>query len=82
MSGEPLFEGVSENASGEVPAGAALVSPEETARLVKNLTAVLPVGIARGLLGIPPGSCCPLAPPCAAASSVCLHGLLLPVSFQ
>lgn len=73
MSGEPLFEGVSENASGEVPAGAALVSPEETARLVKNLTAVLPVGIARGLLGIPP---------CAAASSVCLHGLLLPVSFQ
>ena len=43
MSGEPLFEGVSENASGEVPAGAALVSPEETARLVKNLKAVLPV---------------------------------------
>ena len=43
MSGEPLFEGVSESASGGVHAGAALVSPEKTSRLVKNLKAVLPV---------------------------------------
>ena len=41
MSGEPLFEGVSEIASGGAPAGAALFSPEETSRLVKNLKAVL-----------------------------------------
>ena len=40
MSGEPLFKGVSANASGEVLAGAALLSPGETSPLVKNLKAV------------------------------------------
>ena len=40
MSGEPLFKGVSANASGEVLAGAALLSPGETSPLVKNLKVV------------------------------------------
>ena len=44
LSGEPLFEGVSVSASGKGGAvGPALVSAEETSRLVKNLKAVLPV---------------------------------------
>ena len=45
LSGEPLFEGVSVSASGGggEPVGPALVSAEETSRLVKNLKAVLPV---------------------------------------
>ena len=45
MPGETLFESVSESASGGAPAGAALFSPEETLRLVKNLKGVLLVSI-------------------------------------
>ena len=58
----------SESASGGAPASVGLVSPEETARLVKNLKAVLPVSIdpalgedIKVLLGIPPMS---LSSPC------------------
>ena len=43
LSGKPLFDGGSESASGGAPAGATLVSAEETSELVKSLKAVLPV---------------------------------------
>ena len=44
-SGASLLGSASESASGGAPASVGLVSPEETARLVKNLKAVLPVSI-------------------------------------
>ena len=70
--------------------GPALVSVEETSRLVKNLKAVLPVSIDSAVGGdtqrssgdSPLRFCWPLAPSCAAASSVCPHGLSFPVSFR
>ena len=83
MSGEPLFKGVSANASGEVLAGAALLSPGETSPLVKNLKAVfwcLPNQRSSG--DPPPWVYCPLTPSCVAASSVCMHSLSFPVPFQ
>ena len=45
LSGVSLLGSASESASGGAPASVGLVSPEETARLVKNLKAVLPVSI-------------------------------------